>query len=111
MIIRIWHDDNDKPVAFLKVVEEDGDFYVDDSECNQRGIGKLLYYHAMNMIYPNYLRPDIDGFSDDALRVWESFKNLDYVESIEDKNHDVLNYDPKVDNNISYFKFRFKFKD
>lgn len=45
------------------------------------GNGKLLYYLAMDKVYPAYISADSTGCSRDAKRVYDAFEKLDYVES------------------------------
>lgn len=44
------------------------------------GIGKLLYYLAMNAIYPAFLTPSGEGVSQAAKRIYDTFELLSYVE-------------------------------
>lgn len=46
-----------------------------------KGCGKILYYVAMQHIYPAYLTPSGEGVSQDAKRIYDALEQLDYVES------------------------------
>lgn len=108
LTVTVWNDYQIKPIGHIKLIQEDGEYYVDSSKCKKKGIGKLLYYHALNMVYPSFVRPDIDGFSNDAMKVWEAMKKANYVESVKDPNFKVIG--PKEDN-YSDWKYRFTFKN
>ena len=53
---------------------------IGDTRTKIRGIGKLLYYSAMNFIYPEYLGADMCGCSNKAIRLWQTLEKVDYVD-------------------------------
>ena len=106
--VHIW--ENDDLIGFLKIDCEDGDYFVEDSRSTKKGVGKLLYYWGLHLVHPNYLRPDLSGFSDDAAKVWKAFDSLDYVESKTDPIFEVVN-PSENDDNYSHKKYKFTFKN
>lgn len=44
-------------------------FTVTYSNCKRKGLGKILYYYAMNFIYPNFLTHE-EHISESAQAVW-----------------------------------------
>jgi hypothetical protein len=101
----------DKVLGYIRIEtnSDEDDFYVEDATAD-RGLGKLLYFIAMDTIYPKWLRPDCTGFSNDAKRVWSAFDQLDYVESKEDKAFEVIDIENDKAN-YSDRKYRFTFKN
>ena len=64
---------------------ENNVFYVNEAECDLRGFGKLLYYEAMNAIYPNWLAPGrvVSHF---ATRVWLALYQTNQTMELENWN-------------------------
>lgn len=111
--ITVVEDITDKILAYLRIEanSDDDDFYVEDAAADRGlGLGKLLYFIAMDTIYPKWLRPDCTGFSNDAKRIWSAFDQLDYVESIEEKSYEIIGKNNGFAN-FSDKKYCFTFKN
>ena len=109
-----------KPLVEMDIVsmKDETDYYVTYSKSRIGGvlrIGKLLYYLAMDLIFPKYLRPDSAGFSDKAKRVWDTLEKTEYVEVEDTSGKDVLynieEDDDDDDDNYSDKRYRFTFKN
>ena len=78
------------------------DWMLSGVSCNTRGVGKLLYYLAMDKVYPNYITGDDAGDSATSMRVWNALEKVDFV----DKKYYPYERDDEESIN---FATRFKF--
>ena len=60
---------DDSIAGTLVAHQSEAGFQVQEASCSIKGIGKLLYYHFLDYIYPARLSPDYFT-SGDAERVW-----------------------------------------
>lgn len=107
------NDFNDDEVGRILLSKEEDDLYIADFaniDEDFRGFGKILFYIAMDRIYPAWLAFDLTGFSSDANRVHEGLEKCDYVETgtISGDDLDIQFEDDEYYTNA---KFRFTFKD
>lgn len=74
-----------------------------------KGSGKILYYFAMNCIYPRCITPSGEGISIQAKRLYNSFEWIGYVQSFpldaELCGHDCLPDENEIINRKYCFQF------
>lgn len=67
-----------------------------------KGKGKLIYYCAMNFVYPAYIISDLAGAALEAQRVYSAMDRLDYVEK---KDFSIDVGEIKI---VTAYRFKFK---
>ena len=100
--------DANKVVAKCTICKHKSDdtWNMGDSSTKIKGIGKFLYYGAMNFVFPAFVSADVCGCSNSAIRVWQALEKVDFVESVfQYKPHWEL--DPEDNDNYSSIKCRF----
>lgn len=108
------NDTDDNTVGSISLSVEDENLYmIEYSRISPtlKGFGKLLYYLALDRVYPNWVCGDMAGFSIEAMKVHVAMANVDYVEC---ESHDgkELAFGTDLDGDfIGNHKFRFRFKD
>ena len=80
---------------------------IGDTKSYIKGVGKLIYYCAMDFVYPDYVAADMCGSSNSAIRVWQALSKTDYVESVFDS---VPHWELDEEENDNYSSIRCRFK-
>ena len=118
-VIRVEFYDTDDEVdddfiGKIRLVQDGDDCYeVEQSEIieSQRGKGKLLYYLAMNAVYPKFIAPDRTGCSIYAAALYMAFDRLDYVERFPIEGEENFMSEEELDGDVIIdFMYRFTLK-